>query len=97
MAPKTTKHPIERKRVRRRRGVTSRRWPELFESRIWMMNAIREAVAAGRLRPLGLGLYTSNLVDDPTDIIRRHSVNALDALRRRIDAMRHRHSARRSA
>jgi len=97
MARNTTKHAVERKRVRRRRGVASRRWPELFEGRIWMMNAIREAVAAGRLRALGLGLYTSNLSDDPADIIQRHSVNELDALRRRIEAMRHRHSGRRSA
>ena len=97
MARKTTKQTIERQRVRRRRDVTPRRWPELFEGRIWMMNAVREAVAAGRLRALGLGLYTSNLVDDPIDIIERHSVTQVDALRRRIEAMRQRPIGRRSA
>jgi hypothetical protein len=97
MARKPTKQATERQRTRDRYGVTPRRWPELFEGRIWMMNAVREAVAAGRLRPLGLGLYTSNLVDDPVDILERHSVNELDALRHRIGGMRRRRVERRSA
>jgi hypothetical protein len=96
MARKPTKQANEGQRAQRR-GVTSRRWPELFEGRIWMMNAVREDIAAGRLRPLGLGLYTSNLVDDPVDILDRHSVSEVDALRRRIDVMRHRRLGRRSA
>jgi len=46
---------------------------------------------------LGLGFYTSNLIDDPVDILERHSANELGALRRRIDAMRHRRAGRRFA
>src|SRR4051812_35405627 len=97
MTRKTTGQAIERPRVQHRHGVTPRRWPELFEGRVWMMSAVREAIAAGRLRPLGLGLYTSNLVDDPADIIERHAVNELEALRHRIDGMRRRRVERRPA
>jgi hypothetical protein len=88
MARNKLKHPIKRRSVPRKYSRTSGRWPELFESKLWMMKAVREAVAAGHLRSLGFGLYTPNLVDDPIDIIHRHSLNELGALRDRIEAMR---------
>lgn len=51
---------------------TVRSWPEIFRSDSATTKAVNRAVAAGELRPLGLGLYTSNLLDEPEVILQRH-------------------------
>ncbi len=59
-------------------------WPELLESTPLTERAIEIALAAGEIRALGLGLYTSNLVDDPAAILDRHCRQEQDALRDRL-------------
>jgi hypothetical protein len=93
MQRKTSKHTTTGRRLSRRHlPISRRRWPELFEAKPSMLAAVRHDIAAGRLRPLGLGLYTSNLADDPMSIIERQTVIEVDALQRRLAAMRHRHT-----
>jgi hypothetical protein len=68
-----------------RKARPSRRiWPELFESTPLTERAIEIAVATGEVRSLGLGLYTSNFVDEPAKILDRHCQQEQDALRDRL-------------
>jgi len=68
-----------------RKPHPSRRiWPELFESTPLTERVIEIALAAGEIRSLGLGLYTSNLVDEPATILDRHCRQEQDALRDRL-------------
>jgi len=59
-------------------------WPELFEGTPLTERTIEIALAAGEIRALGLGLYTSNFVDEPAKILDRHCQQEQDALRDRL-------------
>lgn len=47
-------------------------WPELFRSDSSMSDVVGRAVKSGRLRPLGLGLYTSSLDEADATLLARH-------------------------
>ena len=47
-------------------------WPEIVKSEASTSRAISRDARAGRLRSLGRGLYTPNLIDAPADIIGRN-------------------------
>ncbi len=55
-----------------KKSVLSPEWPELFRSDSSMSDAVGRAVEQGRLRPLGLGLYTSTLDETDEALIARH-------------------------
>jgi hypothetical protein len=59
-------------------------WPELFESTPLTERAVENALAAGEIRALGLGLYTCNFADEPAKILDRHCQQEQDALRDRL-------------
>jgi hypothetical protein len=46
--------------------------PEVFVSTAAMSAAVSRAAATGKLRKLGSRLYTTNLAENPTTLIRRH-------------------------
>ncbi len=46
--------------------------PEVFVSNSARSASVSRAVAAGKLRRLGFRLYTTNLTEDPSSIVRRH-------------------------
>ena len=56
----------------RSRQNASAGWPEVVHTRSTPRRTINREVAAGRLRPLGPRLYTTNLADDDATIIRRN-------------------------
>ena len=68
----------------RKPRLSRRIWPELFEATPLTERAIEIALAAGEIRSLGLGLYTSNFVDEPAKILDRHCQEEQDALRDRL-------------
>jgi len=72
--------PDAPRKPRRSRSI----WPELLESTPLTERAIEIALAAGEIRSLGLGLYTSNFVDEPATILDRHCREEQDALRDRL-------------
>jgi fido (protein-threonine AMPylation protein) len=55
-------------------------WPEIFKSNSTTTKAVNRAVASGQLRPLGLGLYTSNLIEEAETILVRHRWRAVGLL-----------------
>jgi ABC-type cobalamin transport system ATPase subunit len=59
-------------------------WAELFRCTPSTQRAIEAAVAAGQVRALGLGLYTSNLVDEPAKILDLHCQHEQEALQDRL-------------
>ena len=61
-------------------GFSQDSWTELFRSDSRSSRAISRAVAAGKLRSLGRGLYSTNLIDSPQDIIRRNRWRAIGLL-----------------
>jgi len=65
-------------------GSVPSAWPELVASTPLTRPALDRAVLNGELKPLGLGLYTSNLVDEPADILDRHCRRELRELQSRI-------------
>lgn len=58
--------------MRKKSPSSSTTWPEVFRSDRALTKAVSRAVAAGSLRPLGLGLYTTNLEESEEAIIARH-------------------------
>jgi len=74
MTPQAPRKPRPARRI----------WPELLESTPLTERAIERGLAAREIRALGLGLYTSNFVDDPTTILDRHCRQEQDALRDRL-------------
>lgn len=60
--------------------ATAQGWIELFKSDTASSRTVSRAVAAGRLRAVGRGLYTSNLLDPLEDIVRRNRWRAIGLL-----------------
>lgn len=54
------------------RKATAKAFPEVVLSTGALVRAVRQEVARGRLRKIGPRLYTTNLTDDPADIVRRN-------------------------